>query len=284
MQRKNNHTSTLFHYTKSKSFLLSIIKDGFKYSYCKEEFMEDVCLGIPMVSFCDIPIGSSTEHVSKYGSYAIGISKEALIKVGVEPVNYFISENSTNSAFYLKEIAKKESETRKVLKKKGNVISYQKGETVSIIESPTRENVNEILDDFYADKNYYKASISSIGFMKKYSFKNKKGKIQINYDENEWRIVLPEERVKKGGCKWFWNKEEYDIWRSGVKYKFVQNWILEFGVEDIDFIIVPKQKDIPDIICKLSKVKHVCGKALTEESRNLLLSKIISFEQIKNDF
>lgn len=284
MQRKNNHTSTLFHYTRRKSFLLSIIKNGFKYSYCKEEFIDDVCLGIPMISFCDIPISDSTEHVSKFGSYAIGISKDALIKVGVAPINYFISENSANSAFYLKEIAKKESKTRKILKKKGNVISYQKGGSVSIIESPTIENVNDILDDFYADRNYYKASISSIGLTKKYSFKNKNGKLQINYDENEWRIVLPEEKVKEGGCRWFWNEEEYDIWRNRVKDKFVPNWVLEFGVEDINFIIVPKQKDIPDIVCKLSKLKKVCGKTLTEEETNLLLSKVISFEQIKNDF
>ena len=108
--------------------------------------------------------------------------------------------------------------------------------------------MDNILKDFYASNNYYKASISSIGIMKRYSFRNKKGKLQINYNENEWRIILPEENVKEGGHKWYWSKTEYELWRNKVKDKFVENCWLTFEVEDINFIIVPKQKDIPTFI------------------------------------
>lgn len=284
MLRKNNHTSSLFHYTRRMTALLSIIKEGFKFSYCKEEFMEGICLGIPMISFCDIPIGNCIEHVSKYGSYAIGLSKEALIKTGVEPVNYFISEKNANAAFFLKEVAAEENKIRKRFEIKRDVAVYQKGEHVSTINSPNRQDLDYMLNDFYASNNYYKASISSIGLMKRYSFRNKKGKLQINYDENEWRIVLPEENIKEGGYKWYWSKTEYELWRSKVEDKFVQDCWLTFEVEDINFIIVPKQKDIPTFISKLAEVKQICRKPLSVRNRQLLYSKVISLEQIKDDF
>ena len=120
--------------------------------------------------------------------------------------------------------------------------------------------------------------------MKRYSFRNKKGKLQINYNENEWRIILPEENVKEGGHKWYWSKTEYELWRNKVKDKFVENCWLTFEVEDINFIIVPKQKDIPTFISKLAEIKQICRKPLSKRNRQLLYSKVISIEQIKDDF
>ena len=64
---KNTHTPTLFHFTNTGDNIISILKNGLKYSYCKEELNNEYILGIPMISFCDIPISRSYEHESKYG-------------------------------------------------------------------------------------------------------------------------------------------------------------------------------------------------------------------------
>ena len=76
MARSNSHTSTLFHYTKTASTLLSILQDGFRFTYCLEDFLllKQENIGIPMISFCDIPINDSVEHSKKYGYYAIGLT------------------------------------------------------------------------------------------------------------------------------------------------------------------------------------------------------------------
>lgn len=57
-----------------------ILMGSFSISYCKETFVLDnarpYILGIPMVSFCDIPLSQILDHVKKYGNYGIGLSKE----------------------------------------------------------------------------------------------------------------------------------------------------------------------------------------------------------------
>ena len=102
MSKKNSHTSALFHYTRNQNILFNILKEGLKFSYCKEKFSDNLCLGLPMISFCDIPIGNSAEHSSKYGQYAIALSKKKLLldyKGALGPVNYFTSLSSVKAAF-----------------------------------------------------------------------------------------------------------------------------------------------------------------------------------------
>lgn len=56
--RANSHTSTLFHYTKSVTTLLTILKEGLRFTYCLEKYplVPVREIGIPIISFCDIPI------------------------------------------------------------------------------------------------------------------------------------------------------------------------------------------------------------------------------------
>lgn len=102
MVKKNSHTSALFHYTRNQNIVINILREGLKFSYCREEFSDDLCLGIPMICFCDIPVGASFEHSSKYGQYAIGLSKDKLLdkyKEALGPVNYVTSLSSVKAAF-----------------------------------------------------------------------------------------------------------------------------------------------------------------------------------------
>lgn len=104
--RSNSHTSTLFHYTKSANKLLSILKEGFRLTYCLEEYLllRNGNIGVPMISFCDIPIHDSVEHSEKYGCYAIGLTKDALFECEeilrrLSPVHYYISPEPIKPVF-----------------------------------------------------------------------------------------------------------------------------------------------------------------------------------------
>lgn len=90
---------TLFHFTKSRETLQMILRNGFWPRYC----LEDIgWLGIsgaefvafPMVCFCDIPLSRTDEHVSFYGSFGVGMSKEWAVKNDLNPVLYMASQNS----------------------------------------------------------------------------------------------------------------------------------------------------------------------------------------------
>lgn len=41
-----------------------------------------------MVCFCDIPLASATDHMARYGHYAIGLTKEWGIRNGIAPILY----------------------------------------------------------------------------------------------------------------------------------------------------------------------------------------------------
>jgi hypothetical protein len=93
-------SDTLFHFTKSRTNLERILVERFKITYCKENFQ---LLGkpsgeyyYPMISFCDLPLGSIKNHIAKYGCYGIGMTKEWGIKNKLNPVLYL--ENSSNIA------------------------------------------------------------------------------------------------------------------------------------------------------------------------------------------
>lgn len=290
MSNKNSHTSALFHYTKNQNILINILKEGLKFSYCKEKFSDDLCLGIPMISFCDIPIGNSFEHSSKYGQYAIAISKDKLIqdyKGALGPVNYFTSISSVKAAFKLREEGmNKEKELNNITKS-----SIGKDETVEIkgkvykVKAFSQEHTQNVLELFLNSINYHHYSVHAISFMKAYQ--SKRGdKNQVNYDECEWRIVLPENAKLKDGtlCQWFWTETDYDNWRNKREDKFVNDLSLPFSVDDIEYIIVPTKDLIPNFIKRLIKLNSLCGSALNDKERFSLVSKVISLEQIKRDF
>jgi hypothetical protein len=47
----------------------------------------------PMISFCDLPLSLAKDQFSKYGNYAIGLSKEWGVANKLNPVIY-IEQNS----------------------------------------------------------------------------------------------------------------------------------------------------------------------------------------------
>lgn len=290
MNEINSHTFALFHYTKEEDTIFKILKEGLKFAYCKEKISDVNCLGIPMISFCDIPIGKSHEHTSKYGSYAIALSKVKLIKEfkdQIAPVNYFISTSHIDAAFKLRKegLIKKSNFSDAVQKEPGNEVSAVINGAIYKGKAFSKGNSGKFLCDFFTYEDYLRSSSKNISYMKAYQSEYD-GKIQINYDECEWRLVYPENKKLLNGslCTWFWNEKDYNNWRNDRNDKFTDIPNLTFGVNDIEYLIVPTRMEIPSFIKKLMDLWTICHREITEEERFLLVSKVISIEQIKRDF
>ncbi len=108
-------SKTLFHFTRRYRTLVQILKDkGFWAQYTIEPRWDIEEVVIPMVCFCDIPLTSIAEHAKRYGSYAIGLSKEKWEKVIDEEVS---------PVFYVKKEFM--SELLKIKKRKKESLPYQ---------------------------------------------------------------------------------------------------------------------------------------------------------------
>ena len=235
MSYKNTHTSTLFHFTKRQNTLLSILRDGIRISYCSENIKDNISLGVPMVSFCDIPLMSCAEHRSKYGLYAIGFAKNAFNNIpnGCEigPIGYF----STG----------------------------QKG----------------LIDNLI---NLVSSRDQAVGWSKQFQM-IRDCKHQINYDECEWRILAFKDE-EGNSVHWFWNEVDFSKWKASRTDKFLDDIIITFSASDIRYIIVNQEQNIPNVVKRILKLKTISGKFASIEDKELLCSRIISFEQLKSDF
>lgn len=94
----NPKSHTLFHFTKSKEILKTILEDGFWPRYCLEDvgwlgYTEFSYIAYPMACFCDIPLSRLDEHVNFYGYYGVGLTKEWAEQNKLTPILY-VTTNS----------------------------------------------------------------------------------------------------------------------------------------------------------------------------------------------
>jgi len=175
----NSNTVTLSHYTKEYSTLEKILKEGIRFSYSGEK-IKDYYIGIPMVSFCDIPLSRSEKHANTYGNYVIGFDKEKLLSL--EELKHILNP----------------------------VIYYHSEELLEVVFSYAEK------DKFYHIFPNHVSSNWIIGFIKPYKMIDNNEEI-IYYDEREWRIVIPEGSKFTDGtfCRWIRSEIEYKEWRGG---------------------------------------------------------------------
>lgn len=163
-------TSCLFHFTKKIEVLCKVLNEGLKYSYCYEEFKignTTKKLLVPMISFCDIPLSQAKEHIGKYGSYGIGLSKDKAQLENINPVLYLDSSSLLSNSL------------------KDGLIQ------------------NELTPIHYLNKNESLLQETNylLGYIKNHKgVLKRRGKlINKNYkfiDEREWRIVpLPKDNI-----------------------------------------------------------------------------------------
>jgi hypothetical protein len=280
--------TSLIHYTKTITSLKKILKNGFRFSYCKEEYPKAlinniinkgdkvfvpniICSNekvnnavlIPMVSFCDIPLLRSKIHSSNYGKFAIGIDKNLAREIypSLTPVQYRSAERHILALIEL-----------------------------SMIYANSPNLSKQVIDSLKL----------IIGTTKPFTIKHK-NKDVVCYEEREWRVIHSDNDT----TKWGWNINIDDVEKEKKLYNqrlhsdnelsylsFIVAKTPEemFYVEQylpklITHIIVKKDEDIPKIAEFILNEKNtIFGYNLSKESRLMLISKLNSFERISKDY
>lgn len=249
-------SNTITHFTSFNS-LIGILQSCFKIKYCSETIYGlykgkggSFKIAVPIVSFCDIPYSQILNHVGKYGSYGIGLSKK------------WAEENGLNPVLYLE---------------KHSALTYNYGKTVS--ELFKEKKISELgVED--------KKIMDIIRYMKNYQgdLTRSNGSVVKNYrfsDEREWRYVLPLDSPHRmmGNLK---NAPSHQAAQK-VKLEFstkLDSERLLFTPNDINYLIIRYERQRNLILDKIEKIKEF----QSDEVLKRLKSRIISVEQIKGDF
>jgi hypothetical protein len=198
-----------------------------------------------MVSFCDLPISLIKSHLKFYGYYGIGLTKNWGISNGVTPV-FYVHNNSMTFQPSLELM----SWGLKLLTMEGYKI-YKEWAQIIMYTKPYEGNA------WRKDKN-----IKNIRF----------------YDEREWRYVP----ILDSPNKYLIEKKRYLISHK-VKVanaRLAKQFILRIKPDDIQYIVVAKEKDILPMIRHIEIIK---GKYSADEVK-ILTTKILSAERIFEDF
>jgi hypothetical protein len=247
----------LFHFT-TKDGLLSILENNFNLSYAREKIQGITTireLGVPMVSFCDLKLSELKLHMSKYGYYGIGLTKEWANRMGLNPVMYLsryceFADNFNNALYRVYPMLSS-------LKKNNSIEKISQKEL-------------QILDAYRYMKNYEGELIRD-------------GKIiEKNFrfaDEREWRYVpslndqgIQDPFVAKSNIDTKAKKDAYNNKIKGVR--------LTFKPDDIKYLIVKNESEIIEIINHIDSVKLMNN---SPDDLKRLSSRILTAEQIKND-
>ena len=198
-----------------------------------------------MVCFCDLIFSQIKYHIDFYGDYGIGMRKKGWgIEKGISPIFYFPEESI--SAELIKLVA---TEITSKIKKRSERVSIRKQ-----------------LQNFYKCVKPY----DGVAFNRK----EKKMEDRIFYNEREWRFVpknfpvLPEKRASTSLLE-------------KVNLKMQRDERLIFKAADVKYIIVKEEKEIPGFVRFIEE--DLTKQFKKPEDRKLLVSKLISAEQIADD-
>lgn len=82
----------LFHYTRKPEHLKDMLRNGLWPRFCAEHFGwllgKELFIAFPALCFCDIPLDATATHRDRYGSYAIGFSKDLAAQFDITPLWY----------------------------------------------------------------------------------------------------------------------------------------------------------------------------------------------------
>lgn len=96
----NIYSNSFFHRVRNFDAIKGILDDGFRAYYCKEEVYmgrgkTPAYIGIPLVSFCDIPLAYFAQN--NYGEYGIAMSRSWGREKSLEPVLYYPNDEKCQS-------------------------------------------------------------------------------------------------------------------------------------------------------------------------------------------
>lgn len=246
-------SNTLFHFTNSIEVLYKILEEVFWSRYCKETGWKGKgkpLFAIAMVSFCDIPLSQKHQHIIYYGNYGIGVSKEWAIKKNVAPVYYITREMIP----YLKGLFGKDS-----------------------YNSEINESVQKKKNEDYMRN--FRRLMSRMKIYQGWNWKGKNNDKTIDnypyYDEREWRYI-PDMNSEKFIINVRNQNVDLDNYNQGTK-----EFCIKPRLNDIKYLIINSELERIKV---LKKIDELFSETMTINDISLLKSKILTCEQIKDDF
>jgi len=214
-----------------------------------------------MVSFCDLPLSQVRTHLRIYGNYGIGLRKDWGKANGVSPVLY----------------------------------SYRESSFLDHLRKVIHENLDEGSRNEPLNPKFYRRVFGILSFLKQYEGDFKRRDQDYPnlrfYNEREWRYVpdtIPEDLQQR-------QRPEYkDLSECLISEEFndpitlqennrsiAQDFFrIKFQPKDIKYIIVADENEIGTMIHSIHDIKDKYSK----DDLDLLTSRIISSQQIKDDF
>jgi len=199
-----------------------------------------------MVSFCDIPMSEIKNHISKYGSYGIGLTREWGQKNNLNPVFYVDKNSSVGKAYFEAFVELFHNQSRKVTE-------------INEIES-------KLLNVYRYMKNYEADLVRNEQIEHDYRFA----------DEKEWRYVPTKEEARNMVLR----TDVYLKDKIGSNQK-LDTLRLYFEPKDIKYIIIKHENEITEFIDILRKSK---GTKYSYNDVERLMTRIITSDQILTDF
>lgn len=241
-------STSLFHFTKRFETLVKILKEGLQPRYCVEYGWGDKDLIIPMICTCDIPLSETRIHVRKYGKYGIGLNKSFAKEHGFTPVFYI----SDKCMLY------------KIINKFADNLTM-----ISISKEPWDVVREEQLLYYIKRTTGTHCDREHLRMSKLPKFSN----------EKEWRYIpevsqLVHLNIEKKG-----RGQDIDLNRLN---RTTEGLKIRFTPDDITYIIVSNEEEREKLINDIRDIARSNPGWRNKES--IAMSKIISCEQIQNDF
>lgn len=301
MQRFNKiNASSLCHFTRRFDVLQKIVKNGIRFSFAFEKLSpvtianfeypcnpqlvshiyENAGVAIPMVSFCDIPITRTADHIAKYGQYMIGLNKDFIIDLYNEIINpvFYLHSKNLHKAF--DDIASMYAEASNLQMQQ--IINI--GKEISIF---TQKDIEEyVKSSSTIDRKINTRFL--IGLAKPYYSDDQK---VCYYNEREWRVFWPDGMNDEKSWKWGVTFEDYlsnrNYWNNELASDET-NYITipkEFLYCGITHIVVKNDDQIPKMIDFIMSTPAIFGQTnVSKKERMILVSKITSLERVALDF
>jgi len=253
--KKSLYPGVLFHFTKTKESLFSILRDGFKVSYAEESVSgangDPKRLGVPMVSFCDLRISELTQHMGKYGYYGIGLKKAWANRSKLHPVLYMNKDHSLFERYGWAVI--------------NTYDALGKGSFYGDGHEQIESSIEIFMNVWRYMKNYEGRLLRDGSVDDEFRFA----------DEREWRYVphlgvsldyISSEKLDVDGWKAIWNDK-------------IKDQVLVFTPEDIEYVVVSIEDEVEEYIELIKSFQVNYGSHQVDR----LLTRILTANQIKRD-
>lgn len=245
----NPKSHTLFHFTKNTEILKNIIKEGFWPRYCLEDIgwlgggSNFEYMAYPLVSFCDIPLARIDEHVSFYGEYGIGLTRQWAEINNLNPIHYIAGANHVKKSIRNNILMMSEYENEENKKKSQKYWKY-----LLAYMKPTEGNM--VVSGALVQKEFYQ--------------------------ESEWRYVPNSESVTEVLTRTEYEDEEAREKHNANVKAFAS---LKFTPKDIKYIFVKDDANIPEIINFIQNELDMFPSA----DLKVLMSRVTSLKTIRHD-